>query len=124
MQIPYVSEVRPELADMFSRTVQETMKIFWLYMKDTEIPLEDRWSVFQTVLPYTEVKPYFMRFDSLKSVGFDDTWFDDYYIDRYQTVKFDMKFIELTVEQFPSIDMDSLKEEILQKGYGGFIHDW
>lgn len=94
------------------------------FFKDTSVPLEERWGLFEkssNLLPedfYTVYLPEIEKNDL--------NYYDDFYYDRYQTV--DMldllEKIEDDSEKFSKINVEALKEQILTSGYGSFKFDW
>src|SRR5687768_13808333 len=115
------------------KVIQAQMTPVLESLKDTSIPLEDRW------LAYTEL----CANDILTSVegygdGFIDTLdvnltlFDDFYIERYQTGRY-VSMYEQMIEAASEWERGLIKarenlpawqERVLASGQAGFIHDW
>lgn len=92
------------------------------YMQDSELPLEQRWDIFTQIHQFLPTKSYYMSFDSLGNAW---SWYDDMYVEKYQTVDL-IRFAERVHDnkKWEHIDFNALKEEILACGYGSFINDW
>lgn len=86
---------------------------------ETSIPLETRWRLFCDSPDY--LKNHKTWIVDIRLHGEEIHWYDDFYINRHQTV--DMKDI---VEHLEEIDQDlaAFKEEILAKNLGSFVYDW
>ena len=102
------------------------------YIQDKEIPLKDRWDIFNfggyLLLP---IHGCTISFKELERTG-NDCYYDMFYIDRYSTTTF-IKLIEYINENlkeneddspFIDIDLDALKEEMLASEHSGWIEDW
>lgn len=119
------------------RNIAETLQSeVWTMLKDKSIPLNERWKVFVEASGgvINKVNSYYMDFQSMTKAGFGGSWYDDFYLDRHQTMELtslvecledrnnlnsDSKRFKMTEEQ-----IEELKEEILQSGYTGFVFDW
>jgi len=106
-------------------------------LKNREVPLEDRWELFEehgeSILETTGWIEHFKTLDQAsKGSSFD--YCDEFYVERRQELTYvfiierledrlDNKFYEndtcLTEEQ-----INELKEEMLQTGHCGFVNDW
>lgn len=102
------------------------------YIANKEIPLEDRWNVFAEA-PY-EWKhhcSYIEHFDvEEKLQNGSICWYDDFFIDRYQTVNL-ADFVEDlrgdnydSEERWPEELISEFMEEVLDKNLGSFVNDW
>lgn len=128
------------LIEACAKVLDEFKSSFAEYIKETSVPLEQRWSDFCLAVKrgvYHNVDSgggYYQVLDNLS--GF--SWYDSLHIDRYQTVDLvdliKMLEEELKANRIESLEtkslpteqsqIDDLKEEILQDGYSHFILDW
>ncbi|HRA10071.1 MAG TPA: hypothetical protein PKX31_00285 [Chitinophagaceae bacterium] len=96
------------------------------YCQDKNIPLKLRWEIFEMCGHLVGVnKVYVEKFKSLPKnfISYDG----DYSVSRYETVKLInvINSIELdNGETYPKINIDQLKEEILDKFIWSFTYDW
>lgn len=107
-----------------------------LYIKDRTIPLEERWNVFQHMPEFMKQSGGWVEYiPILEDSGIE--WYDDFYIDRYQTVELN-KIIERIKEELddeykgdlyekikdiPNL-VDEIKEWVLENNIYSFINDW
>lgn len=100
------------------------------FITDKDIPLEKRWNTFKNA-PYNWKyhDSYLVHFAIERIINRKITWYDDFYIERHQTV--DMcDVIEYIQESDRPIcvdlaaHIDEFKEEILSINLGSFIYDW
>lgn len=90
---------------------------------DENLSLEDRWAVFAKVpMSLKEVDSYIHHFDFEKP--FNVSWFDDFCVDRYQTV--DMAtIVERLVGDEDNAELKiAIMTECLRDNIGGFVMDW
>lgn len=95
------------------------------YIQDSELPLDQRWDIFTQIHEFLPSSDWHISFESL---GTDWSWYDNMYVDRYQTVT----LVELAdrvryrhdCNEWDHINLDDLKEEILATGFGRFINNW
>ena len=111
--------------------------------KDKSIPLDERWELFvKTPVHLKKNERHYVEFATFKEGGYDFQWYDDFYIERYETVNL-VRVVEKVEKEMSYIgqhgystrplfqsffDDDNkiirLKEEILQRGIGSFTNDW
>lgn len=106
-------------------------------IKNIAIPLDQRWNLFVSAQAYMPYSGWVMHFDCLE-VDNDFNWYDDFNIERHETVEL-IDIVEEILDDkkwytdHPSDDhgakwltfnLDVFKEEILQRGMRGFIFDW
>ena len=94
------------------------------YFKNYNEPLEDRWHLFiesRDLLPGSS-----WTVDIHEIEANDGNYYDDFYYERYQTV--DLVDLVVKIEDSPTksakFNVDIVKEQILESGYGSFIFDW
>ncbi len=94
------------------------------FIVDNRYSLEDRWAVYEAacsarILEYNHGTGDLPTFDRLRI-----SWYDDFYVDRGQTVRWAniVRQIDSRSGFYPHIDQ--IKEEILATGKAGFIYDW
>lgn len=128
------------LIEECAKVLDEFKSNFAEYIKETSVPLEQRWSDFCLAVKrgiYHNVDSgggHYKVLDNL--AGF--SWYDSLYIDRYKTVDLvdlikrleeelkgnQIKRLETKSLPTKQSQIDELKEEILQDGYSHFILDW
>lgn len=91
------------------------------YLKNKNLPLEDRWNLFVENKNLFPIDNYIMHFKELDSNNID--YYDDFGYEKYQLVPL-VELIESLDDGWPDVNLNNLKEEILEKGYSGFIVDW
>jgi hypothetical protein len=105
-------------------TFEESLNYYKGYLKATNLySLEDRWKFYIRILKYLPKNYIYMDFKSLEKIR-EVSWYDDFFLDRYAVMDLDDRFIERALEEFPEVNIDELKEEILQSGYSSFENDW
>ena len=100
------------------------------YIKDTSIPLADRWKVFfEAPTDFKNHKSYIEHFASEKLLpNAEISWYDDFYVEKNETV--DMFDMVVNMEEKEGEDgyspevIAAFKEEILKKNLGSFDYDW
>lgn len=95
-------------------------------LKDTSVPLDERWEAFIKISEKVKLPIQSYGDGFVDYLGDNMTLYDDFYIERHQTVKYvDMaeQFDELETE-ISAENIAEWKEKVLQSGYGAFIHDW
>lgn len=119
-------------------TYLETQKTFIPRVKELlkskELTLEYKWDIFLKVASLLPIKSY----GDVHDYGVPTkhlSMYDDFYIDRYKTVEF-VDLIERIQEnqedaktipkykKWLEIDLNLVKEKILESGLQGFIYDW
>jgi hypothetical protein len=114
-----------ELNDQISKFLkfEKDLKDYLIgYFKNKSISLEDRWATFERIGNIFPIHPWYI---SLKELDNNDLeWYADFGYDRYRTVEF-LEVVQ-TIEEndYMDVDLNRLKEEILESGYFGFTHDW
>lgn len=129
--------MKSEYEDLIG-VVDSTILIIKNILKDKDAnSLEERWELF---IKIGHILPNLgSNWDpTIQNELIIIDWYDDFYIQRYQTVNF-REFITMLKELDPKYkfhtdklkkykvlldNMDALKEQILASGYGGFIYDW
>lgn len=107
------------------------------FIKNKDIDLNLRWKIFKEMPPdFLKQENYMVHFNvENKLPGGEIGWYDDMYIERYQTVSMvglieslEDKLTEPDLyrpEQVWPIDLiNEFKEEILQKELSSFVMDW
>jgi len=100
---------------------------FEAYIKDKSVPIEDRWASFLTA-PYS-IKEHECYGTDLLLDGKDINWYDDFGVERYQTVTADLILDWLYGREdddgavISDTVINDMKEQILQKNLGGFEYD-
>jgi hypothetical protein len=100
-------------------------------LTDKEIPLDDRWKTF-TVLSKADLLPTASYGSGFIEECFGSKFciYDDFYVERYQTVKYvdlydTMTSREVEVTERLTEEMrDKWRERVLVSGFGSFTHDW
>lgn len=121
-------------------SLEKTKLPFEDYIKNKEIPLNERWDIF--IIAPSEMKNhdnYLTSFDSLPN---DFVMYDGpIHVERGQTIKTNDMIEEIEEEliniknddffrsdyyknMFIAVNLDSIKEEILSKNMGSFDYDW
>jgi hypothetical protein len=115
----------------FKREWGDLVKSLQEYLKNTSIPLEDRWSIFYSAMDILPNYSSLLHFKAIQRHG--HRWPNITYKDRYETIYLADVVDHIEDEQNPDgygsprlseIDLDELKEEILQLGYASFTMDW
>lgn len=117
------------MADTIEAGVKKLKGLLESYIKDKNVPLEDRWEVYST-LPahYFDESRWVMDYDF---AGTDIVWHDDLYMEKYETVD-NLVIIErienkLEYEKLnggTEEDILQLKEDMLQSGIRRWTYDW
>ncbi len=106
------------------QTFEESFNRFKDMIKaKTLYTLEERWGFYLKIRTYLPVSRWYMSFKSLEKIK-PISWYDDFYLDRYAVMRLGADFVQRSSEKFPGLDVDELKEEILQSGYSAFENDW
>lgn len=113
-------------------------------IKDKTISLDDRWEIF-TRASTTALLTHGQWVGHIKALEEDRSfsWYDDFYKDRYATVEWHeivsdiVDDYEANLEDYESPSdapkngtarfypkLERIKEEILELGEAGFVHDW
>lgn len=107
------------------------------HMKDLELPLDERWDIFLEIEEFLPVSRWIVHLNALegkhvKHHGF--SWYDDFHTERREEVLYSDVVERIEIDRDSDyvregsisewVDLDALKEEILQSGQRGFICDW
>jgi hypothetical protein len=117
---------------------------FKAFIKDQSISLEERWDLFKFACEnnlFVNVDCWLYHSKLLERTN-NFTWYDYFYIEKYQTVYFPQVIQDLSDKLESALDpendyddiedcllksqeeIDELKEEFLATGYSGFVYDW
>jgi hypothetical protein len=117
---------------------------FKAFIRDQSISLEERWDFFKFACEnnlFVNVDCWLYNSKLLERNN-NFTWYDYFYIEKYQTVYFPQVIQDLSDKLESALDpendyddiedcllksqeeIDELKEEILATGYSGFVYDW
>ena len=127
--IPYEHEIDLPFLHAWTSSMETILKITRNKLLDRFISLENRWEMYLLIRPYLKTDSSYQDFQTLEDVR-EVSWYDDFYLERGETMKLDDEFVELATEKFElnSEQIKSLKTEILEyahkKGYGAFVNDW
>lgn len=116
-----MSNIKTRL-DMFLNTKEKLLKDFQEYLKDTRIPLTIRWEMFEEF--GEEILPIHGSIIKIPCLDEFDT-FEDLCYTRHETINLTEFIIEVEeCEVYEKLDLNKLKEELLDKGVFGFKLDW
>lgn len=124
----HILQLINEVAKMRAAAVQ----VLTRYLKDVNQPLEERWVVFEVGHNLLPVHDYVLHLDVLDDND-NFSWHDDFNLERCETEDLVDVVDRVITEQENSyntskklhwVNVDQLKEEILQCGYGSFVYDW
>lgn len=109
------------------------------FIADTTIPLDERWAVFKEAPDdWKEQKSWIQHFDFEKEFIGEISWYDDFYVDRHETVDM-VDFCEERLEDYFAGKYEeedeewqtvviacivAAKEEVLASNMGSFEFDW
>lgn len=109
------------------------------FLKDQTQPLEERWEAYKAIAQYLTIDPYITNDCIREAFGENTSLYDDFYIEKYQTVKY-TEFVENLEENLQvaleyrgpedvSVDytreeIDKLRELVLASDKQGFVMDW
>lgn len=105
------------------------------YIQDKSIALEERWKAFcEAPADWKNTDGYIVHFaveKALKENGGEISWYDDFYIEKNETVHLInvIERLEDEIESFEELGWNSdlikqFKEEILEKNLASFDYDW
>lgn len=99
---------------------------FKAFIKDKKFSLDERWDLFKFACEnniFVNVSSFSVKLKTLESCdGF--SWYDAFGIEKYQTVEF-TEIVETLIEREVTVEfLNELKEDILAKGYSGFVMNW
>lgn len=121
MIIDNVDELNEQISK-FLKLDKDLKDYLITYFKNKSISLEDRWITFKRIGKILPIKPWYVNLKELDDNNLE--WYDDFGYDRYRTVEF-LEVVE-TIEENDNMDvnLDELKEQILETGCFGFNNDW
>ena len=112
------------LIRQFNKQKQELTEELRIYVKDKVIPLEDRWEAFK-LSKLGNTDSWVMTFESLNVLYSGEvSWYDDFYIDKYQTVNMVDLVENLYESNFTEKQIDAVKGEVLNTFTLSFVNDW
>lgn len=126
MNIPYEDEITPPFLQAHIRAFLESISIALKVAKNEKgYPLQFRWNVFAEIRPFLPKNWVYMDFQTLEDIR-EVSWYDDFNLDREAVMDLDEDFVKRATGQFQLTpqQVDSLREEIIQSGYGSFENDW
>lgn len=126
MNYPYPDEITVGSTKTLVKSIDYLIKLIQAVYKDKESrPLKERWNIYKEIQGYLDLDLSYMTFDTLDKIR-EVSWYDDFYLDRHAVLLLDDDFIERATEEFHLTpeQIDSLKEEVIQTGYGAFENDW
>lgn len=92
------------------------------YINNKAIPLEDRWKLFVDNKNLFPTKSWLMHFKEFDKN--DINYYDDFGYERREIVDV-TEMVEMCDEgDWTEVNLDDLKEEILESGYSKFKFDW
>lgn len=91
------------------------------YFKNRSISLEDRWITFERIGKILPINSWHISLKELDDNNLE--WYDDFGYERYRTVEF-VELVNIIEEDYSNINVDVLKEQILETGCYGFDYDW
>lgn len=105
------------------KILEKELKEYCLnYLKNKNLPLEDRWNLFVENKNLFPVNNWIMYFKELDSNNIE--YYEYFGFEKYQTVSL-VELVDLVDGAGCSdVNLDELKEDILEKGYSAFIFDW
>lgn len=93
------------------------------YLQDKSVDLDERWELYVEVCEssdYVNVYPWILELKTHNLLQNPDMLHRGEEIYLYLSVE----GIEDEIDEYPDLDLNALKEEILQSGYSSFIYDW
>lgn len=118
----FIKQDMLHLFEVQEASVQATKKVFETFITSKELSLEDRWDLFCGAPNYLKNRePRIARFAAL---GSNFCYYEEYGTERYQVV-YTTGIVEFMEDnEYPSVQIQDLKEEILAKNLGSFTFDW
>lgn len=114
--------------------LDSNLKIVLESLKDTSVPLDERWDVYKVLVKKNiiiETESYgdgFIESFLESSSGRELTPYDDFYIERYETTSYTSLWdrIKDRVDQdvITAESADRWREKVLASGQAGFRYDW
>ena len=115
-------------AKIFLKEIDKLKESFKEFCQNKSIDIEDRWEVFEQIGAFFGVDEWSIV--DFKSLPEEFIMYDgDMHTERYQTVNTVniIQYIEECSEdnsEFSGINIDEVKEEILDKFLWSFVYDW
>ena len=99
-----------------------------LQLKDTSVPLDERWEAFIALIDgdvLTSTETY--GDGKLSVLGPNFSMYDDFDTDRNQTLMYDDMYaiiVDNDDDLFVDANIDAWREAVLASGHAGFEYDW
>ena len=106
---------------LFNKHKEELTKKVEEYCQNKEYPLDDRWNLFINS-NFGKHKEYYAEFEGIDS----DRYFDDFYIEKYETVQVNYLLERgIEVQILDSDDkINAFKENVLKQFIKSFTYYW
>lgn len=91
-------------------------------LTDKDLSIEDRWSLFESIQDFLPESSWELTFPTLFKHRIE--YYHHLHYERYETVDLVSIFERWRISELPEDEQNSLKEEILEEGYGYFKYDW
>lgn len=112
------------------KSLNEDLQPLLQSLKTTDVPLEDRWAAYVTLVKgnvLTSIETYGDGF--VETLNPKYTLYDHFYCERHQTMSYPDMLEQVEDEWFngekPTDEaIREWKEEVLASGHAGFKHDW
>lgn len=112
-----------EIEAAYESSINALKNEYLAIIRDENLSLEDRWSVFAKMpMSLKEVDSYIHHFDFEST--FNVSWFDDFYVDRYQTVNMVTIVDQLDGDEDKAELKIAIMTECIRDNLGGFVMDW
>lgn len=106
----------------YKQLEEELHDYVFKYIKNKSFPLEDRWKLFvdtKKLFPTKSWLIYYKEFDKNNI-----NYYEDFGYERREVIDVG-EMVEFVDEgNWAEVNLDNLKEEILEQGYSGFRFDW
>lgn len=123
MTIDNIDELYTEIKRL--KTLESEVKEYiFKTIKNKTLSLEDRWTLFIENKRLFPIKSFLVYYSEIEKNGVN--YYDDFGYEKYQIVYVDelIDIIEEGNDSKFSLDLNKLKEEIMEAGYSGFVFDW
>lgn len=113
-----------------SKAIKVAKAGFAAYIKDSTIPLSERWSFFVASPNYVKEQDTYIHTFKWESTHGGLEWYDNFYCDRYANVTMEQIIdtmydrVDEANNNWNFINIAELQEEILSKNLGSFVNDW
>lgn len=121
MTIDNIDEMHEELK-RFKSLKKELTEYCSTYLKNKNLPLEDRWKLFVENKNLFPIHSWILHFKDLDKNHIE--YYDDFGYERYRTIEFDELVNCIEEGTYDNVNLNNLKEEMLLSGVSGFIFDW